>query len=85
MEKNNPKNTAPKITRREALKKTGYAAFASSTMLLLLNNPAKVFAATGGTTDPGNGDGDDPFENGFKDAWGNNDKSFGDYGSYDEI
>ena len=83
MEKNNPKNTAPKITRREALKKTGYAAFASSTMLLLLNNPAKVFAATGGEED-------DPFGvksgNWEDDNSKNNEKSYGDYGSsYDEI
>ncbi len=32
------------ITRRDALRKMGYAAFASSTMLLLLNNPTKVHA-----------------------------------------
>jgi hypothetical protein len=34
------------ITRRDALKKTGYAAFASSTLFLLLNNPTKVYAAS---------------------------------------
>jgi hypothetical protein len=44
------------ISRRVALKKAGYAAFASSTMFLLLNNPTKVYAASM-PSDPG----DDPF------------------------
>ncbi len=39
------------ISRREALRKLGYAAFASSTMLFLLNNPTKVHASSPG--DPG--------------------------------
>jgi hypothetical protein len=50
-----------KLTRREALQKMGYAAFASSTMLLLLNNPTKVHAQSPGDPgDPGGGweDGD---------------------------
>jgi hypothetical protein len=59
-----------KLTRREALQKMGYAAFSSSTMLLLLNNPTKVHAQSpnnpgepGGPEFPdGNGDWDD-------DAW----------------
>ncbi len=39
------------ISRREALKKMGYAAFAASTMFLLLNNPTKAYAQSPG--DPG--------------------------------
>lgn len=39
------------ITRREALRKIGYAALATSTMFLLLNNPTKVYAQSPG--DPG--------------------------------
>ena len=31
-----------KITRKEALKKAGYAAFSAATMMLLLNDPAKA-------------------------------------------
>lgn len=46
------------ITRRKALQKMGYAAFASSTMFLLLNNPTKAYAAS--PTNPGDpGDGGD--------------------------
>ena len=30
-----------KITRKQAIKKVGYAAFTAATMMLLLNNPAK--------------------------------------------
>lgn len=44
------------ISRRKALQKMGYAAFASSTMFLLLNNPTKVYASSQEPTDPG----DDP-------------------------
>ena len=59
------------ITRREALQKIGYAAFASSTMFLLLNNPTKAYAASPG----GPGDiGDDPFGTDPNSAWG--DQSF---------
>jgi len=32
------------VTRKEALKKLGYTALASTTVLLLLNNPTKVYA-----------------------------------------
>lgn len=45
------------ISRREALNKLGYAAFASSTMLLLLNNPTKAYAQSPG----GNPEFPDPF------------------------
>ncbi len=51
------------ISRRQALSKMGYAAFASGTMLLLLNNPTR---AQGNSENPG-GIGDDPFgDNGNK-------------------
>jgi hypothetical protein len=36
------------ITRRDALKKIGYAAFAATTMFLLLNNPTKAHAQSPG-------------------------------------
>jgi hypothetical protein len=55
-DKNKSKENESLISRRDALKKAGYAAFASSTMFLLLNNPAKVYAASP-PPDPG----DDPF------------------------
>jgi len=41
------------ISRRQALQKMGYAAFASSTMFVLLNNPTKVYAASPSDPDPG--------------------------------
>ncbi|MFP4366561.1 MAG: hypothetical protein ACLFQA_05655 [Bacteroidales bacterium] len=54
-----------KISRKEAIKKAGYAAFSATTMMLLLNNPAKVHAASTDNNnqgaDPGNFD-DDGFE-----------------------
>ena len=31
-----------KITRKQAIKKAGYAAFSAATMMLLLNDPAKA-------------------------------------------
>ena len=46
------------ISRRKAIKKMGYAAFAASTMFLLLNNPTKVHAQSPGDDNPG-GPGDD--------------------------
>jgi hypothetical protein len=60
-----------KLTRREALQKMGYAAFASSTMLLLLNNPTKVHAQSPNNPgEPGGGwdtgDGTDGWDD---DAW----------------
>lgn len=39
------------MSRREALRKMSYAAFAASTLFLLLNNPTKVYAQS--ETDPG--------------------------------
>lgn len=35
-----------KITRKEAIKKAGYAAFSAATMMLLLNDPAKAQAGS---------------------------------------
>jgi len=43
------------ISRRHALQKMGYAAFASSTMFLLLNNPTKVYASSELPPDPEDG------------------------------
>jgi hypothetical protein len=51
------------MSRREAIRKMGYAAFAASTMFLLLNNPTKVHAASPSDDDPG-GPGD------WGDDWG---------------
>ncbi|MFW5708319.1 MAG: hypothetical protein ACOCX0_02270 [Bacteroidota bacterium] len=70
------------ITRREALQKMGYAAFASSTMFLLLNNPTKVYANSevipepdpdpfnvgGGGGTKNNQQNDDPWKN-DEDPW----------------
>jgi hypothetical protein len=39
------------MSRREAIRKMGYAAFAASTMFLLLNNPTKAYAQS--QNDPG--------------------------------
>jgi hypothetical protein len=52
-EKIEPKKEAheDEISRREALRKIGYAAFAASTMFLLLNNPTKVYAQSPGDPD----------------------------------
>lgn len=49
---NSPVEEQEGISRREAIKKIGYAAFATSTMFLLLNNPTKVYAQSPGG-DPG--------------------------------
>jgi hypothetical protein len=46
------------ITRRDAIRKMGYAAFAASTLFLLLNNPTKAHAQSPGDDNPG-GPGDD--------------------------
>jgi hypothetical protein len=35
-----------KITRKEAIKKAGYAAFSTATMMLLLNDPARAQATS---------------------------------------
>lgn len=53
-------NKKEDITRRQALQKMGYAAFASSTMLLLLNNPTMAQSTSGDPGDPGGGGG--PFD-----------------------
>ncbi len=47
-----------KISRKEAIKKAGYAAFSAATMMLLLNNPAK-----------GQGDSHSPQRPGDWDEW----------------
>lgn len=39
------------VSRREALRKMGYAAFAASTLFLLLNNPTKAHAQSPGSPD----------------------------------
>ncbi len=46
-----------KISRKEAIKKTGYAAFSAATMMFLLNNPYKANASTSPQT-PGDWDDD---------------------------
>lgn len=45
------------ISRREAIRKMGYAAFAASTMFLLLNNPTKVHAQSPPPADDDDWDG----------------------------
>ena len=35
-----------KITRKEAIKKTGYIAISAATMMILLSNPSKAQAAS---------------------------------------
>ncbi|TVQ94541.1 MAG: hypothetical protein EA393_00785 [Bacteroidetes bacterium] len=78
----NKKNLKPmekdSISRRTAIRKMGYAAFASSTMFLLLNNPTKVHAQSEGS--PGTpGDGWDFGGKNNDDNKSNN----RDYGTYD--
>jgi hypothetical protein len=50
------------ISRKEAIKKVGYAAFSAATMMLLLNDPAKANQKTSdsyeGPAKPGNWDDD---------------------------
>ena len=45
-DKSTEKREDRKITRKEAIKKAGYAAFSAATMMLLLNDPAKAQAET---------------------------------------
>ncbi len=45
-ENNSPEKGDRKITRKEAIRKAGYAAFSATTMMLLLNNPTKVYATS---------------------------------------
>ena len=40
-DKRNTKGLDRKMTRKEAIKKAGYAAFSAATMLFLLNDPAR--------------------------------------------
>jgi hypothetical protein len=59
-----------KIDRRKAIQKMGYAAFASSTMLLLLNNPKKAHASSPSENDPGNpGGGNGEWGDDLPDPW----------------
>jgi hypothetical protein len=44
--------TAGNITRKEAIKKSGYIAISAATMLMLLNNPMKSHAASGDPVAP---------------------------------
>ncbi len=44
------------VSRKEALRRMGYAAFATSTMLMLLNNPAKAQQNSGTPDTPGDED-----------------------------
>lgn len=61
------------ISRRVAIRKMGYAAFAGSTMFLLLNNPTKVHAQSPDPDNPGDpGGGDFPGDK-------SEDKNYGDY------
>ena len=47
--------TDQKISRKEAIKKAGYAAFSAATMMLLLNDPARAQSSGSPDTprDPG--------------------------------
>ena len=42
IENGNKGSKTRKISRKEAIKKVGYAAFSAATMLVLLNDPAKA-------------------------------------------
>ncbi len=54
--------TDQKISRKEAIKKAGYAAFSAATMMLLLNDPARAQSPGSDTpTDPGDVPGWPPF------------------------
>jgi hypothetical protein len=44
------------ITRKEALRKTGYAALSAATMMLLMGQPDKALAASGSEPAPPGGD-----------------------------
>ena len=41
-----------KITRKEAIKKSGYMAVSAATMMILLSNPNKAMAQEGSPTAP---------------------------------
>jgi hypothetical protein len=55
MEIGNNKNKDKKesITRKEAIKKAGYAAFSAATMMLLLNDPARAQSSSDKDGSPG--------------------------------
>ena len=72
-------NTEQGISRRTAIRKMGYAAFASSTMLLLLNNPTKAQVASPTIDNPGDPAGGFDFGN----SGDGNKNNSRDYGSYD--
>ena len=42
-----------RMTRKEAIKKTGYIAVSAATMMILLSNPAKAQVASTPTPPPG--------------------------------
>lgn len=73
-------NTDQGISRRTAIRKMGYAAFASSTMLLLLNNPTKAQVASPSNENPGDPAGDWDFGGKNNDS---NKSDNRDYGNYD--
>ena len=62
-EKENTGNKGIKISRKEALKKAGYAAFSAATMMLLLNDPVRANSAS-----PVLPPGDDDWDG--EDGWG---------------
>lgn len=41
-----------KISRKEAIKKTGYIAVSAATMMILLSNPSKAATGSGAPADP---------------------------------
>ena len=51
IENGNKGSKTRKISRKEAIKKVGYAAFSAATMLVLLNDPAKAQSQTSDTSD----------------------------------
>lgn len=46
------KNRGRKMSRKEAIKKVGFAAFSAGTMMFLLNNPAKAQSSSPALPDP---------------------------------
>jgi hypothetical protein len=53
MKKGRKENKEKKITRKDAIKKAGYAAFSAATMILLLNDPAKALGNSEPQLPPG--------------------------------
>jgi hypothetical protein len=63
-EKDSGDKRSRKISRKEAIRKAGYAAFSATTMMLLLNDPARALSVSdspGGPADPPT----EPFGGGF--------------------